>query len=72
MKKQWKPKQRSGSELKICRWCGGSFSSEYDALYCVPRCRYAYRNEMVARKAKKEGVSIREFQFLEKLLNITF
>lgn len=70
--KSWKPKQRMEGKSKPCKWCGVEFSSEYDALYCSSRCRYAFRNETLARKAKAEGMSIREFLFWEKMANGSF
>ncbi|SCA63189.1 hypothetical protein SCG7109_AJ_00200 [Chlamydiales bacterium SCGC AG-110-M15] len=70
MKKSWRPKQRLDGKQKNCRWCGAEFSSEYDALYCSSRCRYAYRNERISRKAKAEGLSVREFHLHEQLANI--
>ena len=67
MENTWKPKQRSEGPM-ICRWCGSEFTAEYKSLYCTPRCRYAYKNEAVYRKAKLEGLSIREYHLYKQLL----
>ena len=70
MNNSWKPKQRSEIKQKNCKWSETGFSSEYDALYCSSRCRYAYLNERISRKAKAEGISIREFHLHEQLMSI--
>lgn len=67
MQKAWKPKQRSDAPM-ICRWCGCEFTAEYQAKYCAPRCRYAYKNEITYRRAQFEGMTIRELHSYDKIL----
>lgn len=63
------------AKRKACRWCKARFTQVFDPhYYCSYICKDAYKNERLAREARKRKVTIREVVKIlrkERLSNAT-